>query len=168
MFEEELRYWAFDSKEEEQKKKFFGELQTKVFDIQPTNLDQDIMSRWHQLGIFNVKQHIGSLDESLIDMKIPISVNQRHALSVKSGQLNSEQRLVGIGRKEGISYIFEGLWDKDFKPIFLRSIEKSDGSYYIGHYKNYERHGLGKFVDANGQVQEGLWESGAFKGEVNN
>lgn len=123
------------------------------------------MKRYKELGKFIVTDHIGKFEDLEIDMEIPVSVNQRYGNSVKSGQLNSEQRLIGIGRKEGGSYIFEGLWDKNFKPIFLRSIEKADGSYYIGHYKNYERHGLGKFVDANGSVQEGLWEGGIFKGD---
>lgn len=150
MFEEELKYWAFDSKEMQKKKHFFSELQIRVFDIVPTNLDHVIMNRWNQLGVFDVTKYLGELDENEIDMSMPISVNQRYGNSVKSGQLNEDQRLVGIGRKEGLSYIFEGLWDKDFKPIFLRSIEKADGSYYIGHYKNYERHGLGKFVSADG------------------
>ena len=38
------------------------------------------------------------------------------------------------------------------------------GDYYIGMYKNYLRHGHGKLVRANGQVQEGQFADNDFIG----
>ena len=39
-----------------------------------------------------------------------------------------------------------------------------NGAYYIGWYKNVERHGYGKYVYAfDGKIEEGLFEDDVFK-----
>lgn len=162
LFEEELSYWAFDqlpTPEESERANFFKDVQENIFDKEPQNVQPEIMAKWKELGPFDALLHLSEKDKYAIDISQPISVNKNfdNGAIIKSGQLNQQDRLVGIGRKEGWAYLFEGLWDSKFKPVFLRSLEKRDGSYYIGHYKDFERHGRGKLVLANGEVREGIW-----------
>ena len=45
---------------------------------------------------------------------------------------------------------------------FVRVIY-SDGSYFIGFYKDHIRHGKGKQFDADGKLdKEGMWENDVF------
>lgn len=54
MFEEELKYWCFDTPEETSRKAFFNQLQTRVFNQEPTNLEFKILKKWQELGPFDV------------------------------------------------------------------------------------------------------------------
>jgi len=42
----------------------------------------------------------------------------------------------------------------------------TDGSTYIGEWKNGIQHGQGKMVFCNGTVKEGKFENNIFKGEI--
>jgi len=39
----------------------------------------------------------------------------------------------------------------------------SDGASYIGHYKNYKRHGIGKYISPNDKVEDGQWVDDVFQ-----
>ena len=47
---------------------------------------------------------------------------------------------------------------------FGRVLDAS-GEYYIGQYRDTLRHGKGKFVTSEGDIQEGNWFEDEFKGK---
>ncbi len=59
--------------------------------------------------------------------------------------------------------IGEGYFEEDSSNGWSRVIYNY-GHYYIGQLKNYKRHGIGKYVSADGIVKEGRWENHKFLG----
>jgi len=42
----------------------------------------------------------------------------------------------------------------------------TDGSHYIGEWKELKKHGRGKHTYPNGEVEEGIWNEGEFYGNT--
>ena len=60
--------------------------------------------------------------------------------------------------------IKEGQYENGNMNGFGRVIE-SDGSYYVGFYKDDMKHGKGKLYNSDGAFEkDGLWEKDLFKG----
>ena len=84
--------------------------------------------------------------------------------NVKSGIFKKGTNLLtGIGRKEGkiSGHLWEGLWLDDQLNGFGRQVWSA--GYYIGLWKNGKKHGKGCLFNANGKVQDGIWEDDEFK-----
>ncbi len=44
-----------------------------------------------------------------------------------------------------------------FGRLFLENRD-----YYIGELKDFDRHGKGKYVNAYGKIEDGIWENDKF------
>ena len=129
-------------------------------------MSQKSLEVWRRLGPLDLKelneQHPIDLSEDLIYQEKDeffcyvhgqYKANKRHGISrtvLTKGNFNE-------------NYIKEGQFENDIMNGFGRVIQ-TDGSYYVGFYKDDLKHGKGKLYNSNGTLEkDGLWEKNEFK-----
>ena len=72
-----------------------------------------------------------------------------------------DNKFNGIGREiYNKESIFEGQYLNNELNGFGRAFYYYGGGYYIGEFKNDQRHGKGKRVDKSGNIEDGIWKNG--------
>ena len=89
--------------------------------------------------------------------------NHENHMYIKSGQVDSDQNMNGIGRVIFQNMIHSGQFKENKMHGFGRCIYK-DGRCHIGYYKDDERNGYGKKIYSSGNIYYGYFKDGKRNG----
>ena len=132
-----------------------------MYKTEPSHVCQSIVQKWKELGPIDA-QAVLDKEGQLIDAGYEF---QRLITTriVCDGQLDKRERPSGFFRCQTKHQVLTEAFYIGYCG-YQRQIYR-DGSYYQGQIKNCLKHGEGKFVDNNGNTQEGDWQEDKFVGK---